>query len=296
MSNAADLEIDGGAGAAGDGNVVSAPSGDLSRGRRIAFRVVAVLTALWLLLMHVFGLTEVVLMWLPGETLASMFGEDAGSVAELEMHRSHFMIIGIVAWATVLAAVVQVRKPHRRVAAMLQLVLIAAGGTVLYGLSGTLGEWLLEEGTVLVPVLLVASLHPRAKSLLRWPSFDRAMAGLAAVAAIPWTVFVVDHARLQLVNAGGDIHAEPEHWATAALMGIVIAGCAFIGAGDHDGWRLPAWVAAVASVLYGVHSLVFPGPVSAASTVWAIGAVVWGLVFAVSVLRRSRGAKRPALR
>lgn len=286
MSNARNAPVDGAA-VTGPGEFAAATETS-SRTRRIAFRVLAVLTTLWLLAVLIFGLLELVLMWLPRETLVSMIGEF--TAADLA-HRSHFMSMGIVAWATVLAIVVQLRKPARRVAPMLQLVVIAVAASVVFALSGTFGDWLLEEATILVPVLLLAWLHPRARDLVSKPTFDRAMLALTAVAALPWMVFIVNHARLQLANAAGDSHAELEHWATAALMAIVILACGFIGSSDHDGWRLPAWIAAGASLVYGLHSLVFPDPASAASTIWAVTAVAWGLVFGVSIVRRLRAGQ-----
>lgn len=286
MNNATNAPVDGAA--LNDPGEFAAATEAGSRTRRIAFRVVAVLTTLWALALSVFGLLELALMWLPGETLASMI--DDFTAADL-VHRSHFMSVGIVAWATVLAIVVQLRKPARRVAAMLQLVVIAIAASTVFALSGTFGDWLLQEATLLVPVLLLAWLHPRARDLVSKPRFDRGMFALAAVAAVPWMIFIVNHARLQLVNAAGDSHAELEHWATAALMAIVILACAFIGSSDHDGWRLPAWIAAGASLVYGLHSLVFPEPPSAASTIWAVAAVAWGLVYGVSIVRRLRAGQ-----
>ncbi|MDP8975645.1 MAG: hypothetical protein M3N28_04630 [Actinomycetota bacterium] len=286
MSNATNAPVDGAALNDPGEFVVAIDTG--SRARRIAFRVLAVITTLWMLALSVFGLLELVLMWLPGETLMSMI--DDFTATDLS-HRSHFMSVGIVAWATVLAIVVQLRKPARRVAPMLQLVVIAIAAAVVFALSGTFGDWLLAEATILVPVLLLTWLHPRARDLVSKPTFDRAMFALTAVAAVPWSVFIVNHARLQLASAAGDSHAELEHWANAALMAIVILACGFIGSSDHDGWRLPAWIAAGASLVYGVHSLVFPDPSSAASTVWAVAAVAWGLVFGVSIVRRSRAGQ-----
>ena len=293
MSNAAGVDVGDSVGGGGTG---AAASGEGSRGRRIAFRVVSALTALLLLAVFSFALLEVVFMWLPAATLAEMFVEEGQSATELEAHRSHFMSVGIVAWVVVPAVLVQLRKPAQRLAQLLQLVTLALAATVVYGLSGTLGEWLLEEWLLLVPVLLVAVLHPRARALLRRPTFDRTMVSLAATAALPWAGSAIADARLQLANAAGDIHAELEHWATAALMAIAITACAFIGASDHDGWRLPAWTAAIGSIMYGAHSLAFPAPVSAAPTVWALAAVVWGVVFAVATVRRSRAQRSRAER
>jgi hypothetical protein len=199
--------------------------------------------------------------------------------------------VGIVAWALVVAVLVQLRKPQKRVAAMLLAVAVVLAGTVVYGLSGSLADWLLEEITLLVPVLLMASLHPRAGDLVRRPRLDRNMAGLVAVAAVPWSVFAFAQAQLQWRNVAGDPHAEMEHWATSALMAIVIVLAGLIGSTNHTGWRLPAWVAALASIDYGLHSLVFPEAASAASTMWAVAAIVWGCTYAVTIVQRSRQAQ-----
>jgi hypothetical protein len=228
---------------------------------------------------------EAVFMWLPNATVVSMF--DDISTGELE-HRGHFNSIGIVSWAFVPAILVQLRKPERRAAAMLLAVTIVLAGTALYGLSGSLTDWLLEEIALLVPVLLLAWTHPRARDLVRRPRFDRKMARLVGLAAVPWLVFAFTQAQLQWRNVAGDSHAEPEHWATSALMALTILLAGLIGSTNHAGWRLPAWIAALASIDYGLHSLVFSDVASAASTPWAIAAVAWGCAYAAAIVRRSR--------
>ena len=258
---------------------------ETSKGRRIAFRVWAVVTSLWFLVLYGIGAFELGLMWLPDQTLTSMFDEPA----DLPVHRTHFLIVGLVSLAFLLATLVQLRKPERRVAPMLQLVAMALGGTIVYAYSGTLGEWLGEEGTVLVPVLVLALLHPKARDLVTKPVFDRNMTVLAGITTIPWMAFVVDNSRLQLINAAGDAHAEMEHWATAALLGITMVACAVIGSTQHPGWRLSAWIAVGGSVILGVHSLVFSGLASGLAAFWAVAVIVWGVVFAATILRRGRG-------
>ena len=259
-----------------------------SRTRRTSFRILAVLTSLWVLALMVFGLTEVVLMWLPEDTLVALLGD--GDLGDLEAHRSHFMSIGIAAWALMLAVVVQVRRPHRREAAMVWAVAVAVSCAVLFALSGTVEEWLLADVTILVLVLTMAGLHPRARDLRRRPDRDRYMALLAIAAAVPWLAFGATHALRQWRNVTGDIHAEPEHWAIAALMAIAIVVAGIIGASDRTGWLLPAWFAVVASVGYGVHSLVFASAASALAPVWALAANAWALAYAAAIIYRSRHA------
>lgn len=91
-------------------DLVSPPE-QVSKRRRIAFRVVATLVAIFILVQEIFGLMEIVLMWLPGDTLSSMFDDE---FSEISSHRAHFMAIGITSWAVVLSMLVQLRKPDRR--------------------------------------------------------------------------------------------------------------------------------------------------------------------------------------
>ena len=169
------------------------PSGaQPARGRRIAFRALAIVLSLWVVLLGIFGLTEVVLMWLPAETVGSIMEDPGGP--DIEMHRSHFMAIGILAWATVLPLLAQLRRPERRVGSMRFLVVLAVASLVVFGLSGTFGEWVLEEWTWVIPVLVLALLHPRARDLVRVPGHDRVQLALAGVAAIPPSAFYANPA------------------------------------------------------------------------------------------------------
>lgn len=258
-----------------------------SRGHRIAFRIFSVLMALFVLAGMGIGLLEAVVMWLPGETLLSTFGEEEYP-GGLLVHRSHFMAIGLVAWTVVPAVAVQLRRPWRRVAPMLQVVVMGIAGAIAYGLAGTLAAWVSEDLIFTIPILVLAALHPRARDLLRRPAFDRDMVRWAVIAAVPWTVYALVQARLQLADAPGDIHAGIEHWGTAFMLAVAVIACSVLGASDHDGWRLPAWTAAMVSILFGAHSLVFPGLASGLPVVAAVGALAWGVVYAVALVRRSR--------
>lgn len=257
-----------------------------SKKRRIAFRVVATLVALFILAQQIFGLMELVVMWFPAEAVAGMFEEE---VSFIVLHRAHFMAIGIVAWAVVLSMLAQLRKPERRVAPMLLLAAVALGATFVYGLNGTLFEWLIEEiAVVVIPISLVVLLHPSRDRLFSRPAFDGPLVGLALLAAVPWLVYIVDNAWTQFANAAGDSHAEMEHWATAALMGIVIVVAAFLGSSDHPGRGLTAWIAVGGSVIFGVHSLAFSGLASALPAFWAVAAILWGIGYGAMNVRRSR--------
>lgn len=108
------------------------------------------------------------------------------------------------------------------------------------------------------------------------PSFDEVLLSLAGLVTVPWAVHMADNSRFQLLNASGDPHAEAEHWAVSALLAVTISVCAVLGSTDHRGWQLPAWIAAAASVIFGVHSVVFADLPSALTPLWAAAAIVWG--------------------
>lgn len=261
-----------------------------SKPRRIAFRIFSILVALFTLAFFAFGLLEAVFMWLPGETLTTMF-EGEEYEGGLLIHRTHFMAIGLVAWAIVPAVLVQLRKPWKRVAPMLQAVVAAIAGAIAYGLSGTLAEWATEDLIIVIPFLGLAALHPRAREIFsRRPEFDSGLLRMAAAAALPWAVYAGTQARLQLLNEPGDPHAGIEHWASAFVLAVMMIACATIGASDHQGWRLSAWTAGLATATFGLHSLVFSGLASALPTFWAVAAMAWGVGYLVLTVQRSRSA------
>lgn len=258
---------------------------DTSKARRVSFRVVSVITALVILALTVIGLVEVVLEWLPQGTLGDIFGEDPSTFI---LHRTHYMAVGIVSWTLVLTTFAQLRKPWKRAGSLTLLVVVATGATILYGLSGGLKESIGQEGPILIPVLLLWSLHPRRADVLKMPSFDRVAGALAGIAAIPWVVYLFDNASRQLADRPGDPHAEMEHWATAAVLAVAITAGALIGSTDRDGWKLPAWIAAAGSVVFATHTLAYPGLASTLPAFWAILAILWGIVFGYVTITRMR--------
>ena len=196
------------------------------------------------------------------------------------------MAVGILAWATVLPTLAQLRRPERRVGSMLLLVVLAVASLVVFGVTGTFGEWVVEEWTWVVPVLLLAALHPSARDLARLPGHDSRQLALAGVAAVPWAWYTATMVGRQLT--AGDVHAAEEHWAIGAMLGVVVIAASLIGAGHRDGWRLPAGIAAVAWTMVGAHSLVFPDLESGLPAPWAVAAVVWGVAYAVASIARAR--------
>jgi hypothetical protein len=249
--------------------------------RRVAFRVLAAL--FFLLLLVPFGLELPLLLvwWLPDSAVLAIapFFEPA----ELA-HRIHHMTLSVLAWATVLAVGVQLRRPERRVAPLLQALAFAVAITLVELGTGTFSVD--DSAPFLVPLLLLALLHPRARELVGVPRLDRAMTGLTAVAVIPWTVFAAGQAELQRLNVAGDPHAQLHHWNLMTAFAVLVVLWALIGSTDRPGWRLTAWIAGLASAVYGLQSLFFSDLASAAPAAGGIAALAWGVAYLVVAERR----------
>jgi len=263
--------------------------------RRRTFAVIRVLVALWLTALVIFPLTEAVFVWLPADVVVSIVGDGGAGgseAARFEAHRSHLAAIALLGWAVVLCAYAQWRGPERRLGSLRLLVVLAIAMAVAYSVSGGLRESLVEEGAFVVPIALLAAFHPRAADLVAWRGWNGPMLVAALVALAPLAWHVVANMARQV--GGDDPHAVDEHWATAALLGVLIAAGALMGASRADGWRLPAWIAVGAATFYGVHSLAYPGNASGWSMVGAAVAVAWAVVFGVLASRRARAERRTA--
>lgn len=258
------------------------------RWRRIAFYVIgAALLAMILGLLWPF-LAFIALAWAPVETWQALFPAeniDASAVA----HRIHELSFSLIFWGLVIGVGLQLWKPEKRQAPMLQPVAVFGAFLVIDLVSGTFEPLVIP---MMVGVALLLVLHPARESLFQFRKLNGAMAGLAAVAVIPAAVFVLDHIDLQRLNTPGDEHAELGHWATMATLAVVIVLWAFIGATDRTGWKVTAWLAGISAAAYGIASLVFPDAASTASSGWAVATIAWGVGYIALSVKRAEFRSR----
>lgn len=247
------------------------------------FRVVAVAGSLFYLIFIGLVLLLLVILWLPDDTVLSIIDDlDPGDL----VHRVHEYAVVILAWGLFTGVALQVHRPRRNVAPMLQALTVPVA-VFLFDLAT--GIFTLEDTLpLLLPVVVVAALHPAARRLLHFGSLDRSMLALAAVAAVAWTPFAISQARMQVRNLPGDVHLENGHWAFMASFAVVLVVWALIGASALSGWRVTAWAAGIAPALYGAHSLAFSDLASAASPMWAVAAIAWGAAYIVAAELRAR--------
>jgi hypothetical protein len=253
-----------------------------------AFRIVSWVVGLGTVALWVFGLMEPVLMWLSDETLLSLFEE--GEPTEIENYRSQFFHIGIAVWAVVPSVLVQLRRPERRVAPLMQMWFGAIALVVVMAIVGGLEP---IDFVLLAAFTLLAALHPARREMFRRTGVDRAQLGVLAVGAVPWLV----RAGVAIGDAW-DAKDLPDVDGTPALMiegnvalaVVLVLLAAAIGATRHSGWKLLAWTAALSPIGIGVHALVFDDQAASVSAPWAVAAVGWGIAYAAATVGRLRRA------
>ena len=254
------------------------------RWRKITFYVIAALVLAMILGLLWPFLILVVLAWLPIESWQAVFpGEDIDAI--LLAHRIHELSFGLIFWGLAIGVGLQLRKPERRQAPMLQASAIIAAFVVIDLVSGSFD---LEAIPIMVGVGFLVLLDPARNSLYHFNRPDGAMTGLAMLAAIPGAFFILDHITVQRLNISDDQHAEFGHWSSMAVLVTIIVLWGLIGATDRSGWRITAWLAGISATAFGSASLIFPDVASALGTGWAIAAVVWGIGYLILTVRRGQ--------
>jgi hypothetical protein len=61
-----------------------------------------------------------------------------------------------------------------------------------------------------------------------------------------------------------------------------VVALALVAALGIPGWRLPAWSAAIALIVFGAASLFASGDASSLTKPWAVAAIAWGVSFAAA--------------
>lgn len=276
-----DQVVEGKAGAGGE----SGQTSRYERVRAIAFKVVVVLSALFILAGFNLVFLMIVVSWLPAEMYLGIIGDPA---VELLPHRMHDSINPVLAWSLLIGIVVQLRRPVQRQAPLLMVAAFPIVLTIVEVATGTFS--FMENLPPYVIFSLLVLLHPRTRDLIRFQRMDRVMTALTVGAAAAWLPFAYAQMELQALGIAGDPHALKDHWSRMAIFAGLIVVWAFLGSSDRPGWRITAWVTGLASAWYGLQSIVFGGA-SAAALPWAIGAVVWGAAFIAAAERRARSSQ-----
>jgi hypothetical protein len=162
-----------------------------------------------------------------------------------------------------------------------QAGLVASIGMVVVGLvAGDLVPGFLFVGLVIS--LILFALHPHRREALSFSGKPSALLlGLGLIALVPAGAYALTMAELQ----GGpatDPHVELHHWSgmAAAALSIVLVGV--VAGLRTKGWRLTAWLAAGAGVLFGLTSVIYPDDPGAVESPWSWLAIAMSVLFMIT--------------
>jgi hypothetical protein len=220
------------------------------------------------------ALTDLVLGLIPDSSVSS---HAAGNLA--------YGVIGAVLIAPALAS--QVRRPHRKIAPLQQVALVA----VALACSGPAsGEPVGVAGAalVLIPLVVLLSLHPDRRDVLRRPRRPSVpLLALALAAAVPALVYAWE------VTANGRADLPPEDsfafvpslWSAAAGMALGTILVALLAALRPPGWPVSAGCVAVAALLFGIASSINPDIAASGGRGWGAAAIVWSVAWLAAAAR-----------
>lgn len=200
---------------------------------------------------------------------------------------------GAVAGILLPAAFLAQLTAATREAGFKQAALVA----VAFALAGVLGLDplpLLSIAMLAIMLWVLTRLDPGPLVLsIRRTDFSRLGATFSVIAAGPAVGYLLimtanQRAGLDPVEQAG--RAQAGGWTGAALLAITVLLLSAFGAVRRDGWRVPIWSAAAATVVFGLVStlnLEAPGSIGLS---WAVAAMAWGVL---SVTVSELGARRP---
>jgi hypothetical protein len=235
-----------------------------SRGKRIAFKVLAAIFAA-ASLGALFGI-GVIIAWID---------TDEGGI-----HRVHDMGFGAL-YGVILAVgfAAQLWRPEGVISAFFQILVVGLAVAIAGALATSPYAFLGVFVALAWAILL--TLHPYRSEVLR-PVRDgssRLLGALAAVGTIPLLWYAATAAKLQRTGLSIDPHVSQDHWTTMAAMAIGIVGVGWLSCVKLRGWRISAWCAGAATLLYGLISVVYPHHAGSEGAGWGLIAIAGGLVF-----------------
>jgi hypothetical protein len=229
-----------------------------------------------------FGLTSLVLAWF--QELEGV----AGPVTDL----GYGILFGIILTAGLL---VQLRGAERKIAGVQQAFLVIPALVV--------GSVIASDSQNLVPALIMLpaigillALHPaREEFFRRGAAPSRTLLAITVIAAVPLVAYALD-----MGAQARDLPGPPHHvqrLSTMAAMALAIVLTGLLAALQTRGWRIPAWSAGTAVIVFGLASVVFPDQPGAVGREWGSIAAVGGLLFIAASecdVRRATATRGPS--
>lgn len=241
---------------------------DEARRRRYVFRGLVILFGLMMIFIPGAGFLD-----LPSIIPAAGFANQGPFDA------AHGIVTVVLVGAAFLA---QARAPKVKVAGLQQAAVMVAA-VALSALAGLDFATLLSACVLAALVAVLLPLHPARRQFLARGRLSLPMASLAVAGALPLMVYALAMAartRAHLLPYPGSIPTEegPNDWLNFTAVAMGIGFVAVLAALRTQGWRIPAWSAAVASLLLAVSWILHPGKAGSEPLVAAGLLIVWGVV------------------
>jgi hypothetical protein len=229
-----------------------------------------------------FGLISLVIGWFQGVEGV------AGPVTEL----GYGALVGIILTMGLLA---QLHAPERKIAGIQQAALVTPA--LLVGSAIASDTQNVVPALILMPVVgILLALHPaREEFLRRGAGFSGKLLAITALGAIPLIAYA-----LEMGAQAQDLDGPPHHvqrLSTMAAMAIAIVLVGLLAVFKTRGWRIPAWGAGTAAVVFGLASMAFPDDPGAVGRGWGGLAIAGGVLFiavAESEGRSDRATHEPS--
>ena len=254
-----------------------------SRFRRIAFNAwAAILVAGYGVAF--FGYTSLVLAWF----------EDVEGVAGPVTDLGYGVLVGIIQTTGLL---VQLRRPERKIAGVQQTFLVIPA--LLVGSAIASDSQNLVPALILLPAVgILLALHPaRGEFFRRGAALSWSLLAITVIGAVPLVAYALD-----MGAQARDLVGPPHHvqrLSTMAAMAVAIVLTGLLAALRTRGWRIPAWSAGVAAIMFGLGSVVFPDQPGAVGRGWGGVAIAGGVLFIAMAeweARRATATREPSSR
>ena len=253
------------------------PARSLWTARRVAFTAWAAIVVLVFGVIF-FGLTSLALAWV------SPLEGVAGPVTEL----GYGILVGIILTVGVAS---QLLAAELKIAGVQQAAL--AVPALLIGSALAADSQNLEAAAIVaVGVGILVALHPaRAEFPRRGSGLSRPLLAIAAVGGLASIAYAIEMGRQAQDLVGPPHHVQ--RLATMAAMAIAIVLVGVLASFRTRGWRIPAWSAGVAAVVFGVASVAYPNHPGAAGMAWGGATLAGGILFIAVAEREARRQPRP---
>lgn len=219
-----------------------------------------------------FGLIVLVIGWFEGREGV------AGPVTDL----GYGALIGVIVTGGVFT---QLRAAERKLAGVEQAALVVPALIVGSAIAAD-AQNLVPAAILAATLAILVAIHPaRGEFLRQRASPSPTLLVIPAVGAIPLIVYALDTGADARDLVGPPHHVQRLSWMVALAVAIPLVG--LLAALRASGWRISAWSAGAAVVVFGLASVIYPQDPGAVGRAWGTVAVAGGVVF-IAVAERER--------